>query len=172
MWFKFRDVLLWEKSASPQLCCKLGHWSPSWLLRLLISFSDGSQAGDDADFHPISSPERAPEVERGPTEDDEWEDIEETEVIGGGGDDEWKAKIPAEHFSRKATHFYEMRNLSLYTLFTLRGSAASNNALAFYVTLSLFFLSTFLWLLLSSVYRQSWIPCVKIFQLQFFKWKY
>ena len=77
-----------KKSASPQLCCNIGLLSPSWLLRLLISFSDGSQAGDDADFHPISSPERAPEVERGPTEDDEWEDIEETEVIGGGGDDE------------------------------------------------------------------------------------
>ena len=71
------------KSSILPLCCNIGLLSPSWLLRLLISFSDGSQAGD-----PISSPERAPEVERGPTEDDEWEDIEETEVIGGGGDDE------------------------------------------------------------------------------------
>ena len=61
-------------------------------------FSDGSHAGDDDDDNDddgggnhqhTSSPEQRPEV---PAEEDEWEDIEETEEIGG---DEWDdAQVP------------------------------------------------------------------------------
>jgi hypothetical protein len=57
------------------------------LLTLHVLFSDQSQAAEQSDEEDIgvqplsSSPDNQPS--RGQTEDDEWEDIEETEEIGG-----------------------------------------------------------------------------------------